>query len=75
MNKFFEKDGKICLYLDDYFSLRISQHYDFSNIELWCCFGGVSFPVFRFGHRLTELELAKFYGDIDDEVYCEGVEW
>jgi len=60
MNKFFEKDGKVCLYLDGRFSLRISQYYDFSNVELCCCFDGVSFPVFRIGHRLTELELAKF---------------
>jgi hypothetical protein len=70
MNKFFEKDGKVCLYLDDYFSLSISQKYDFSNIELFYSFDGFCFPVFRFGHKLTELELAKFYGDVEEvEVY------
>jgi hypothetical protein len=66
-DKFFEKDGTIYLYLDGCFSLRFSQKYDFSNVELLISFDGVSFPVSRFGHRMTELELAKFYGDVDDD--------
>ena len=74
MNKFFEKDGMICLYLDDYFSLRISQHYDFSNVGLFYFFDGVSFSVFRFGHRLSEVELAKFYGDYENDDFMETYE-
>ena len=52
------------MWLDDYYSLRISQKYNFSNVELFFRFEGVSFPVFRFGYRMTELEMAKFYGDL-----------
>jgi hypothetical protein len=74
MNKFFQKDGKICLYLDDFFSLRISEKYNFCNVELFLCFEGVSFPVFRFGYRMSEVELAKYYGDFEDEDFMETYE-
>jgi hypothetical protein len=75
MNKFFEKDGKTCLYLDNTYSLKISQKYNFCNVELLLRFHGVSFPVFRFSHKMTELELAKFYGDcneIDEDEWLNG---
>ena len=74
MNKFFEKDEKVCLWLDDFFSLRISERYNFCNVELFYRLDGVSFPVFRFGHKMTEGELAKFYGDYEDENFMETYE-
>lgn len=46
MDKFSEKYGKICLRLDDYYSLRISEKYDFSNVELLLRFGDVFFLFF-----------------------------
>lgn len=66
MNKFFEKDGKVCLYLNDFFSLRISEKFNFSNVELLLRFDSGSYPVFRFGHKMTDDELAKFYGDFNE---------